>query len=195
MIVESVLCPTQIRENIAKVLFCHFEIASVYFVPTHLVVLTTLAVENALVIDIGYKEAVIVPVYSGVQVLNAWEAQPLAAESVHDEIKGQLILNGIDEAKLTDYVIEDIKIKTCFVTSYERAMKHRNGEPFEHCPDVDYPINGEDVIKIPGILRETSYEVMFPVDNDNLGLANIILNSILKVVISILTPLIFIIIF
>lgn len=180
VIVESVLCPTQIRENLAKALFCHFDVSSVFYVPTHLVVLATLAVDTALVVDIGYKEAAVVPVYSGVQAVFAWEAQPLAAEAVHDHIKGELILNGVEEQLLTDYVIEDIKVRTCFVTTKERATKWRAQEQFQTCPDVDYPIKGDEVIKISGTLRETAYEVLFPEDNDHLNLANIILNSILK---------------
>jgi actin-related protein 10 len=109
VIVESVLCPTDIRETLAKVLFCHFEVPSIFFVPSHLVVLATLSQETALVVDIGYKEAVVIPVYCGVQVLNAWQAQPLAAEAVHEEIKGQLILNGVKEELLSEGIVEDIK--------------------------------------------------------------------------------------
>ncbi|XP_062560716.1 actin-related protein 10 [Armigeres subalbatus] len=180
VIVESVLCPTQIRENLARALFCHFDVSSVFYVPTHLVVLATLAVDTALVVDIGYKEAAVVPVYSGVQAVFAWEAQPLAAEAVNEHIKGELILNGVEEHLLTDYVIEDIKVRTCFVTTKERARKWREEGTFEACPDVDYPIKGDEVIKISGALRETAYEVLFPEDNDHLNLANIILNSILK---------------
>lgn len=180
VIVESVLCPTQIRENLAKALFCHFDVSSIFYVPTHLVILATLAVDTALVVDIGYKEAAVVPVYSGVQAVFAWEAQPLAAEAVHEYIKGELILNGVEEHLLTDYVVEDIKVRTCFVTTKERASKWRAGEEYQTCPDVDYPIKGDEVIKISGILRETAYEVLFPEDNDHLNLANIILNSILK---------------
>ncbi|XP_055534291.1 actin-related protein 10 [Wyeomyia smithii] len=180
VIVESVLCPTQIRENLARALFCHFDVSSIFFVPIHLVVLATLAVDTALVVDIGYKEAVVVPVYSGVQALFAWEAQPLAAEAVHEHIKGELILNGVDEQLLTDYIIEDIKVRTCFVTTMERASKWRKEEKFQTCPDVDYPIKGDEIIKVPGIIRETAFEVLFPDNNDHLNLANIILNSILK---------------
>lgn len=180
VIVESVLCPTQVRENLAKALFCHFDVSSIFYVPTHLVILATLAVDTALVVDIGYKEAAVVPVYSGVQAVFAWEAQPLAAEAVHEHIKGELILNGVEEHLLTDYVIEDIKVRTCFVTTKERAGKWRAEEKFQPCPDVDYPIKGDEVIKISGMLRETAYEVLFPEDNDHLNLANIILNSILN---------------
>lgn len=169
-----------IRETIAKVLFRHFQVSSIFFVPTHLVALSTLAVETAVVIDIGFKEAVVLPVYSGVQVLHAWQAQPTASETVHNEIKKKLIEQGISEDLLTDDVIEDIKVRTCFVTSYERAQLYRNGETPEPCPDVDYIIKGKEVIKIPGELRETAFEVLFPEDNDRMGLPYIILDSIYK---------------
>lgn len=150
------------------------------FLPLHLVAISTLAVETAVVVDLGYKEATVIPVFSGVQVLSAWQAQPLGAEAVHDAIKANLILNGVQEEILTNRVIEDIKVRTCFVTKYSRALAYKNSEPLQPCPDVDYPIDGVDVIKIPGLLREVAFEVLFPEDNDHLGLPYIILDSILK---------------
>lgn len=110
------------RECFAKVLFYHFEVNSVLFLPTHLVAIATLATETALVVDIGFKETTVIPVYSGVQILNSWQAQPLGAEAVHDEIKANLILNGVQEEILSDRVIEDIKVRTCFVTRQARAL-------------------------------------------------------------------------
>lgn len=79
------------------------------FVPLHLVALSTIAVETALVIDVGHKEVTIMPVFSGMQVMNAWEAQPIAAEAVHCEIRRQLLDIGVKSDLLTDDVIEDIK--------------------------------------------------------------------------------------
>lgn len=105
------MCPTQIRETLAKVLFRHFEVLSVLFVPAHLVALSTLAIDTATVVDIGFKEAVVLPIFSGVQVLHAWQAQPLAADAVHKEIRRQLIENGISNDLLTNDIIEDIKGK------------------------------------------------------------------------------------
>lgn len=180
VIVETVFTPTRVRETLANVLFRHFEVSSIYFVPTHLVVLSTLAIDTALVVDLGFKEAIVLPVYSGVQVLHAWDAQNLGAEAVHDEIRRQLIDVGIDESVLTPEIIEDIKIRTCFVTKRERAIEYQNGNPPAPCPDVDYPVYGQSVIKIPGVLRETAYESLFPNDNDRSGLPYIILESILK---------------
>lgn len=178
ILVESVLCPTEIREVFAKVLFRHFEVSSVLFVPSHLVILSTLACETALVVDIGYKEATVIPVYSGVQVIHAWQAQPLAAESVHAEIKRQLLENGVSSELLTDEIIEEIKVRTCFVTTYERALKYRKNEEVTPPPSVEYPIRGDEIITIPGKLRETAFEVLFPDDNDRLGLPFIILDSL-----------------
>lgn len=119
------------------------------------------------------------PVYSGVQVLNAWQAQPLASEAVHAEIKRQLLENGVPIELLTCDVIEDIKVRTCFVTTHERAEKYRAGEPPTPPPAVKYPIEGKQVVEIPGSLRETAYEVLFPEDNDRLGLHYIILDAII----------------
>ncbi|KAL7017045.1 hypothetical protein ACKWTF_010234 [Chironomus riparius] len=155
---STITTPTLIRESFAKVLFHHFEVASILFLPLHLVSLSTLAIDTALVVDIGYKEAVILPVFNGVQILKAWQAQPLGGESIHDGIKASLILNGVKDEILSERVIEDIK----------------------PCPDVDYPVDGSDVIKIPGNLREFALEVLFPEDNDYLGLPYIIIDAIIK---------------
>lgn len=189
ILVESVLCPTEIREVFAKVLFRHFEVSSVMFVPTHLVVLSTLATDTALVVDIGNKEATVIPVYSGIQVLHAWQAQPLAAEAVHAEIRRQLLENGVSADLLTDDVVEEIKVRICFVTTYERSLKYKNNEPPTPPQDVQYPIHGKDIITIPGRLRETVFEVLFPEDNDRLGLPYIILDAIAKCTLDMRKPL------
>lgn len=178
VIVESILCPTDIREVFAKVLFRHFDVSAILYVPTHLVILSTLAIDTAVVVDLGYKEATVIPVYSGVQVLNAWQAQPLAGDAVHHEIRRQLIETGVSAERLTDDIVEEIKVRTCFVTTHERALKFRNNKEITPTPDVDYPVHGQQSIMIPGKLRETAYEVLFPDDNDRLGLPYIILNAI-----------------
>lgn len=83
IVVESLLTPTEFRDTLAKVLFRHFEIGSLMLVPSHLVAVSTLGVSTALVLDVGYKEATLIPVYEGVPVLKAWQALPLAGQAVH----------------------------------------------------------------------------------------------------------------
>lgn len=66
-----------------QVLFVHYEVSAVLVVPAHLVSLSTLVVDTALVLDVGYTEAVAIPVCHGLPVLHAWQALPLASQAVH----------------------------------------------------------------------------------------------------------------
>ena len=84
VLVESILCPTKFRETLAKVLFVHFEVPSIMFVPSHLVSLYTLGVGTALVVDVGYHEATIVPICDGTPIVHAWQALPLGSRAVHE---------------------------------------------------------------------------------------------------------------
>ena len=81
---ESLLTPTQFRETLAKVLFRHFEIGSLMILPSHLVAISTLGIETALVLDVGYEEATLIPIFEGIPVLKAWQALPLASRAVHE---------------------------------------------------------------------------------------------------------------
>ena len=51
--------------------------------PSHLVSLSSLAVDTAMVVDVGYKEAVVIPVGYGLPIVQAWQALPLGAEAIH----------------------------------------------------------------------------------------------------------------
>lgn len=51
--------------------------------PSHLVSLSSLGAETALVLDVGYTEAVVIPVCHGFPVLHAWQALPLGSEAIH----------------------------------------------------------------------------------------------------------------
>lgn len=48
-----------------------------------MVSLASLAIETALVVDVGFKEAVVIPVCHGMPVVHAWQALPLGSEAVH----------------------------------------------------------------------------------------------------------------
>ena len=58
------------------------QVPSVLFVPSHLVTLYTLGINTALVIDIGYEEATMIPVCEGTPLIHAWQAQPLGAKAI-----------------------------------------------------------------------------------------------------------------
>lgn len=88
--------------------------------------------------------------------------------------------NGVSSELLTDDIIEEIKVRTCFVTTYERSQQYKNDEEVIPPPDVGYAIQGQERIIIPGKLTETAFEVLFSEDNDRLGLPYIILDAIVS---------------
>ncbi|XP_049938101.1 actin-related protein 10 isoform X1 [Schistocerca serialis cubense] len=177
VIVESLLCPTSFRDTLAKVFFRHFDVASLLFLPSQLAALCTLGTDTALLVDLGYREATVVPVYAGVPVLRAWQAQPIAGEAVERRIREQLAASEGSPCDLSSEQIEDIKVRTCFVTTLERSQKLSEVKP---PPSVDYPVACGRHITVPGNLRETAFEVLFEEDGDQLSLSNLILDAILE---------------
>nr|XP_039251863.1 actin-related protein 10-like [Styela clava] len=210
IVCESLLNPTIFREIIADVLFTNFEVPSVLFAPHHLLSCFTVAADTALVLDCSEYESSALPVIEGTPVIWAWHAAPLASNAIHRQIHTMIQAGGLIQkengkpVKLTEdiphNVIEDIKVKSCFVAGYERAKQiqaHRlaqwtaaasqEGEGAATTekrpsppPDMVYPMGGRKLLMIPGIVREEAAEVLFEQDNDRLSVATIVLDSILK---------------
>ncbi|KAH8298597.1 hypothetical protein KR018_003687 [Drosophila ironensis] len=181
VVVENVFGPSVLRETLARVLFVHFDVASVLFVPVHLIALSTLAVPTALVVDIGYSETSVMPVFSGVQIMSAFRDQSYGGRAVHAEIKRQMLAAGVKEGLLSESVLEDIKVRTCFVNTFERAQSTASGEEKpQPPPDVDYIVSEHDaVVRVPGRLRESVYEIMFEASMERDSLPHLVLGSIL----------------
>jgi len=190
IIVESLLTPTIFRDVLARVCFQHYEVSSIMFVPSHLVALCALGVRTALVVDVGHKEVQVVPVVEGVPVLSAWQSQPLGSEAVESRLKARLYetasKSGAGDASckiietLPESVIEDIKVRCCFVTTPERGKQIFDENPPKPPPSMEYIVRGQQIIQIPGTLRESAYEVLFERDNDEASLPNLMLDAILK---------------
>lgn len=111
VISESVFSPTVFRETLAKVLFLHYEVkrilasyvsyalndmnlvqlivviltqvSSVLYVPAHLMALYTLGISSALVMDFGYLETVVVPVFEGVVMVNSSNDYSVGGATLH----------------------------------------------------------------------------------------------------------------
>lgn len=84
LLLESPLAVTSIRDTIAKVMFKHFEVGSILFLSSHLATISTLGIDTALVLDVGYQEATLIPIFEGIPVLKAWQALPLGGQIVHE---------------------------------------------------------------------------------------------------------------
>ncbi|XP_024222025.1 actin-related protein 10 [Bombus impatiens] len=177
VILESLLAPTQFRNTLVKVLFRHFEIGSLMLLPTHLATVSTLGINSALVLDVGYKEATLIPIYEGEPVLKAWQALPLGGQVVHERLM-KFLRKIYPNVNITEKHVEDIKVRTCFVTTMERSSKLGTAHAPEPPPAVKYP--GIKSINIPGEVREKAFEVLWERDNDNLSIPTMILDAIVQ---------------
>ena len=133
---------------------------------------------SGLVLDIGHREATIVPVYEGVPILAAWQALPLAGEAIQETVKSDLIARGLvtssltavnprkvgDSAELlTEKLLEEITVTCCFVTNANRGrdlqqlLNSSSGESpttrLSHlAPLVNYPISGSEFLQVNNLI-------------------------------------------
>uniref|UniRef100_A0A8D2IMF5 Actin related protein 10 n=1 Tax=Varanus komodoensis TaxID=61221 RepID=A0A8D2IMF5_VARKO len=174
VIVESVLCPSHFRETLTKVLFKYFEVPSVLFAPSHLMSLLTLGINSAMVLDCGYTESLVLPIYEGIPILSCWGALPLGGKAIHKELENQLLEQSTVDTGATkgqslpsvmgsvpEDIVEDIKVRTCFVSDLQRGLKIQaakfnmdgSAERPAPPPDVEYPLDGEKILHVNGAIR------------------------------------------
>ncbi|XP_064342054.1 actin-related protein 10 isoform X3 [Camelus dromedarius] len=201
VVIESVLCPSHFRETLARVLFKYFEVPSVLLAPSHLMALLTLGINSAMVLDCGYRESLVLPIYEGIPVLNCWGALPLGGKALHKELETQLLeqctvdTSAAKEQSLPSVmgsipegVLEDIKARTCFVSDLKRGLKIQgakfnidgNTERPSPPPNVDYPLDGEKILHVLGSIRDSVVEILFEQDNEEKSVATLILDSLMQ---------------
>ncbi|KAG1701317.1 Actin-related protein 10 [Nymphon striatum] len=112
--------------------------------------------------------------------------QLFESASVKDGIEDAKPLSGVMDS-LSEDIVEDIKVRTCFVSPYERtqqdcmAMAAKSEETnFKKAKDILYPINKSLILNIPGKIRENCAEVLFEQDNDMKSITTLILDSLIK---------------
>lgn len=168
---ESILSPNKLRKNLAKVLFSHFNVVSVMFAPSHLLALFTVGVPSALVIDCGYSETLIVPIYEHTPILAAIESFQVAGKALHKHLHDQLLQStGKD---IEEKIVENIKVTSCFVGRHKEA-------PERIPPSVDCSIGKGINIKIDGKLKAHTFDLLFDGDEEGKSIATYILDSILR---------------
>lgn len=200
IICESVLCSTLWRNAIAKVLFKHFEVPSVLFAPHHLLALFTLGVPSGLIMDCGFTETVVLPVFEGTAILKAVQTIPLGSKAIHKHLEEQLMERSLVQIEtgvkplssvvnsLGNETLEDIKVRTCFVAP---KFSGPEGEPrpASLVPKVDYPLDGGRILRIEGQIREQTFDILFDGDEEEKSLATCLLDSLVKCPIDTRTPL------
>lgn len=124
VIVESVFCKSIFRNTLTRVFFEQFNVPAILFVPDHLMALATLGCSYGLVVDIGSEEAISIAVVDGVTLLDGSQFACLGAKALDGLIAEELVK--IDEKTqnfLTPDLVEDIRLKACFVAPFQRGAK------------------------------------------------------------------------
>ena len=188
---ESVLWPTTFRETLARVLFYHFEVPSVLFAPSHLMSLFTLGISTALVLECGYSETSVLPIYEGIPMINSIEFIPLGGKTIHERLKSQLMEKGLVhigtgikplssiQDDLPPKVLEDIKVRACFVGPKINVPLNETRPP-SMVHSVDYPLDGGKLLRVEGQIREQTYDVLFEGDGEGKSIASILLDAIMN---------------
>ena len=204
VLLESLLGETRLKDELVEVLFNHFEVLSILFAPSHLMPLYGLGLQNALVVDVGFSSTSVIPVYQSVPILKAWQALPLGGQALHESIKKEISSRGTikvgesefekfedTKVELLEEVIEDIKVRLCFVPRLGRGQQIQQIRQDassvsglssflkQSVPSVDYTLTGESVLKIDGQTREGASEVLFEQDNDRLSLSTMVLDALI----------------
>lgn len=191
IICESLVGSRKLRDTLADVLLNDFEVPSLNFSSHHLMACFTIANGTALVLDCSYGETVAIPVVEWTPLLWCWHSADTGSAAIHKSIEKKLLENGKQlvgdkteekiDVEISEKILEDIKIKSCFVTTLERSkqIQEKNSE-LKSPPDFKYYLNGSTTLMIPGSIREESCEVLFEQDNDRISVSTIILDCLLK---------------
>jgi len=192
VIVESLFAVTQFRCVLARVLYLHYEILNVMWLPCHLAAVCASGTDTALVVDVGYEEAVVIPVISGVTLLSNLQTYELGAKDFDKNLALLLQEHCIIDAEkkenamelLDASTVENIRVRTCFVTRSDRAEKLAENKVEELNPKLKpftYEVNGESFLEFEGIVREKAAEFWFQNDElDGISLPSMILDVLTK---------------
>lgn len=197
------MAPSNFKETLANVLFMHLEVPSVLFAPAHLVSLFTLGISTALVLDCGYSEAIVLPVYEGYTLLGSWQTAHLGSKYIHGELEREFrehayfqLLGNDEKEKIpqsevfSEALLEDIKVRACFVSPSERSAlwqnwlmrEGSNPAPTPHyaSPTFTCAFTGGRQMQVPSHLRETVVDNLFVgCDVDGATIQSLILDSLL----------------
>uniref|UniRef100_A0A915PVD3 Actin-related protein 10 n=1 Tax=Setaria digitata TaxID=48799 RepID=A0A915PVD3_9BILA len=200
VIVESVLTRTALRNAMARVLFEAFDAPSILFAPSHLLATFPFGVSNALIVDVGYSEATIVPVLEGVTLLYQLETSAVGAKYLEQRVYellrkyGKVLTYLGVERSLTDnddlllkkeYTLEDIVVRFCFATKMDRGriIQASGYDPEQEIPnppcDVRLPF-GEEMLIVPGLVREWAAEAIFEENDDIKSLPQLVLDTVYR---------------
>lgn len=81
VVVESLFATTIWRQTLAKVLYLHYEVLTVLWIPSPIASVSSTNQDTALIVDFGSEEVQIIPVFKGVTILCGVVCHELGADT------------------------------------------------------------------------------------------------------------------
>ncbi|KAI8901994.1 hypothetical protein BC833DRAFT_547514 [Globomyces pollinis-pini] len=191
--VESVHLNLIDKRNWLDALLLKFNFNSVSFIPSCNLALMVFAQPNGLIIDIGFNETIVIPVFDNRPLYNYYTSVPNAGKHITQRLKTLLIHakivtditdSGISTTTefldtLSDWDIEKIKVQIALA-----ALTVPNIQPdsshYTLIKDVYFRINSKSMLKIPGWIREACVETLFEKTIEDISIQSAILNCLVK---------------
>ncbi|EMR10666.1 hypothetical protein PNEG_01366 [Pneumocystis murina B123] len=174
-IVEYILLPIKFKVIIAKTLFTYFQVPSITFLSSHVLVLVSLGLNSGIVIDIGSKETSVLPIYDLRPMTSFIVTSSLASNICFSRLKYLLIHYSTPRLEsLTFYDVQDFLQRAVFslplsplTSSKSTIIFPENLEniykPNVECSDVIWepPSQKGLEVTIPGWVRVCITEALF----------------------------------
>jgi len=165
LLLENLLIPVPFREMLSKVLFEHFQVPSVVYLSTATSVLTPILKTTALVVDCGFLETRVLPIFEEIPIVSAYRYAPLAVAAMQKNLCEML------KVDLNENIAEDILVRLCFF-----APKDDTQDP----PNIEYPLTASTKLTIPGNVRARVGDIIFDEDNEGVSIGSLILDALQK---------------
>ncbi|KAG5513274.1 hypothetical protein PMAC_001645 [Pneumocystis sp. 'macacae'] len=192
-LVEYILLPIKFKVIIAKTLFTYFQVPSITFLLSHVLVLISLGLSNGVVIDIGSKETSILPIYDLRPMTSFVATSSLASDFCFLRLKYLLMqYSNPLPTSLTFYDVQDFLQRAVFcLPSSPLSLPKSNIIPLDELENIYKPnIKCSDIIweppsqkglklNVPGWIRVCITEALFEAsdkyaDNDEISIPQII---------------------
>ncbi|WWD04122.1 hypothetical protein V865_002188 [Kwoniella europaea PYCC6329] len=163
IILENTYLPIAVKEHIARALFDNLHVPSVSFTPSSLLSLVACGRITGLVVDVGWLETTITPVYHSRPLYNLSRSTPLAGRRLHRHLKTLLHhyaiyiqsptslgnihdrqrSTGVPMNQLSDELVERILTEGCFVGGLHLKQQEEDQQPM----DIDQSPTEDDEIR------------------------------------------------
>ncbi|KAG3162635.1 hypothetical protein PI126_g5896 [Phytophthora idaei] len=167
VVCEDLLLPRVFRETLLNILFDVLNASAVTLVPSMVAVLYATANHTALVVDCGWTETRLLPVFKGVPLPYLYETVPAGSRNCCKVIQRELNSSRdqpMDSSEIvtpaTEAMAEDILERACFA---------QQKDPLPNVVDAEFHAQDNDVLQIPGNLRTDAVEQLLLGDEGTEG--------------------------